>query len=146
MFYRTLCQQSKLILKLLNNNMFKAQNRYKVCSSSKAINYIDKCLAQYDCQLSDQQKYALRQKFGDSGALGNLDMDVQFYTWEKETEDGKSMLWRFTIPFFFIFCLFLHIIVFPIHWIISGKYTLGNKSKILNFAFAWQDKLFKRWK
>lgn len=125
--------------------MFRAQNRYKVCSGYEAIEYINKCLKQgYAEKLSKDQERVLREQFGNNGMLGNLGMDVQFYVWQEEKPQGNNMLWRLTIPFYFIFSIFSCFIYEPIYWLFTGKWSLGRDSKYLQFTYWWSDKIFKR--
>lgn len=122
--------------------MFLAQNRYKVCSGYEAVSFINDCLKKDNVKLTDAQYRCLLKQFGNSGMLGNLDMDVQFYVW-KDVEDGYSWLWRLTLPFHLLYAALVNFIICPIHWIFTGKFTLGNKSKLLAFGYAWYDRIFK---
>lgn len=124
--------------------MFRAQNRYKVCSGYEAVNYIEKCL-KHGCStaLSSDQRRVLREQFGDSGIRGNLGMDVQFYVWQDEGVEGCNAWWRLTWPFFFIVLLLFHLTVYPIHWVCTGKYSLGKDSWLLSILYKWEDKIYK---
>ena len=99
-------------------NVLKATNKYKICSGYKAVHYINSCLGN-GLKLSRDQELKLLHEFGDSGMNGNLDMDIQFYTWEKETPQGKNIMWRLTAPFHFIFAILITLTIFPIHWLIN---------------------------
>lgn len=123
-------------------NVLKATNKYKICSGYKAVHYINSCLGNR-LKLSRDQELKLIHEFGDSGMNGNLDMDIQFYTWEREIPQGKNIMWRLTAPFHFIFAILITLTIFPIHWLIYGTNDFGRKNWLINTMTAWYGKIWE---
>lgn len=120
-----------------------ANNRYKICSGHDVARIIKKGLEEERTPLSNDQYFALIRFLGDGGTYGNLDMDFQMYSWEKEKKEGKNMLWRMTVPLFFLYAMLYLLIVYPIHWVVTGKYQLDMNNPIGWFNWAWYHKIFK---
>lgn len=118
-------------------------DRYKILSGYEIVNLIDKALKETGEGLTPSQRRRLRESFGNSGILGNLDAPFIAYSWEEEKKDGP-FIWRLTFPIFFIYSMILFFIVLPIKWLITGKYYLGQTSALGNFNMAWYNKIKDR--
>lgn len=123
----------------------KLGDRYKVLSGWKTVDLIDKALKKHSNGLTTQQRRDLINAFGNSGLRGNLEMPFIAYAWEEEEPTGKNV-WRLTAPFFFVYAIIIIGIVLPIKWLITGKYSFSQKSKINIFNIGWYNKIFdRRW-
>ena len=123
----------------------KLGDRYKLLSGWQTVELIDKCLKERTVGLSTEQRRVLIDSFGDAGIRGNLNMPFIAYAWDEEKPTGKGW-WRLTIPLFFPYALIITFIVMPIKWVITGKRSFSQKSKINKFNIAWYNKIFdRRW-
>ena len=87
----------------------------------------------------------LKDEFGDSGMLGNLDMPFLAYSWKEEKKSG-SFGWRLTMPVFFILVLLMYILVLPIKWILTGYFGFKQEEKLGQFFVKWYQKIYnERW-
>lgn len=51
-------------------------------------------------------------------------------------------LWRLTMPVFLIVWALLALVVLPIRWVITGRYLLDEKSRLLAVLRPWAKRLF----
>ena len=120
-------------------------DRYKVLSGRETAGIIEKTMNDGGAPLTDQQGRVLREKFGNSGILGNLDMPFIAYSWKDEKKSG-SFGWRLTIPFFYILVLLFYIFVLPIKWILTGYFGFKQNEKLGQFFVKWYQKIYnERW-
>ena len=120
-------------------------DRYKVLSGWETARIIEKTMKDGGAPLTDQQGRVLREEFGDSGILGNLDMPFLAYSWKEEKKAGK-FIWRLTAPIFFLYAFIIMITVLPLKWIFTGYYGLSRDSKFGQFNVNWYQKIYnERW-
>lgn len=119
-------------------------NRYRHVNGYTAVKLINQCLKDYASPLSERQEHVLRESFGNSGLLGNLDMPFQVLRWEEEKPTGDSFLWRVTLPVLYIWVIFKFFIIESIHWTFTGKRSFGPRSMINVLTTRWGDKVLGR--
>ena len=120
-------------------------DRYKVLSGWETARIIEKTMKDGGAPLTDQQGRVLREEFGNSGILGNLDMPFLAYSWKEEKKAGK-FIWRLTAPIFFLYAFIIMITVLPLKWIFTGYYGLSRDSKFGQFNVNWYQKIYnERW-
>ena len=120
-------------------------DRYKVLSGWETARIIEKTMKDGGAPLTDQQGRVLREEFGDSGILGNLDMPFLAYSWKEEKKSG-SFGWRLTMPVFFLLVLLFYILVLPIKWILTGYFGFKQEEKLGQFFVKWYQKIYnERW-
>jgi hypothetical protein len=119
-------------------------DRYEVLSGWKTANLIIETMKER-APLTSEQERVLKDEFGDSGMLGNLDMPFLAYSWKEEKKSG-SFGWRLTMPVFFILVLLMYIFVLPIKWILTGYFGFKQEEKLGQFFVKWYQKIYnERW-
>ena len=121
----------------------KLGDQYDVLSGSEVLYIIDKILENSKTPLTLDQRYNLRQAFGDSGMYGNLDMPFIAYKW-KEKENQTKWYWRLTTPFLGIWWLIFVLIILPAKWLFTGNTNFKQNNKLINFNTHWYNKVVGR--
>lgn len=94
-----------------------------------------------DLKLDDDQIRQLRYYWGDdSGMYGDHGLPFQAYMWKKQESKGSWL--RITFPFFVAFVIIMTLIVRPVHWLLTGNWWFGDKSKLEDFIARWDVSIF----
>lgn len=94
-----------------------------------------------DLKLDDDQIRQLRYYWGDdSGMYGDHGLPFQAYMWKKQESKGSWL--RITFPFFVVFVIIMTLIVRPVHWLLTGNWWFGDKSKLEDFIARWDVSIF----
>ena len=120
-------------------------DRYHLLNGLETVNLIDKALKERTNGrgLEEWQRRKLIESFGNSGNCGNLDMPFIAYAWKEEEKSG-GFGWRLTYPFFLIFSIIECFIILPLKWVLTGKYSLSQKSWFGRFGVNWYNKIKNR--
>lgn len=123
------------------NVFYKKHSRlsgYQVC------NEIIKFFKSFDDEnyhLSDEQIRKLQYHWGDNtGIYGDHGLPFQAYMWKKQESKGSWL--RITFPFFVVFVILITLIVRPVHWLFTGNWWFGDKSKLEDFGARWYVSIF----
>ena len=82
--------------------------------------------------LTDDQIRKLKYYWGDdTGIYGDHGLPFQAYMWKKQESKGSWL--RITFPFFVVFIILMTLIVRPVHWLLTGNWWFGDKSKLEDF-------------
>lgn len=91
--------------------------------------------------LTDDQIRQLRYYWGDdTGIYGDHGLPFQAYMWKKQESKGSWL--RITFPFFVVFIILMTMIVRPVHWLLTGNWWFGDKSKLEDFIARWDINIF----
>ena len=91
--------------------------------------------------LTDDQIRKLRYYWGDdTGMYGDHGLPFQAYMWKKQESKGSWL--RITFPFFVVFIILMTLIVRPVHWLLTGNWWFGDKSKLEDFIARWDVSIF----
>ena len=91
--------------------------------------------------LTDDQIRKLRYYWGDdTGMYGDHGLPFQAYMWKKQESKGSWL--RITFPFFVVFIILMTLIVRPVHWLLTGNWWFGDKSKLEDFIARWDVNIF----
>ena len=91
--------------------------------------------------LTDDQIRKLRYYWGDdTGMYGDHGLPFQAYMWKKQKSKGSWL--RITFPFFVVFIILMTLIVRPVHWLLTGNWWFGDKSKLEDFIARWDVSIF----
>lgn len=91
--------------------------------------------------LTDDQIRQLRYYWGDdTGIYGDHGLPFQAYMWKKQESKGSWL--RITFPFFVVFVILMTLIVRPVHWLLTGNWWFGDKSKLEDFIARWYVSIF----
>lgn len=91
--------------------------------------------------LTDDQIHKLRYYWGDdTGMYGDHGLPFQAYMWKKQESKGSWL--RITFPFFVVFIILMTLIVRPVHWLLTGNWWFGDKSKLEDFIARWDVSIF----
>ena len=91
--------------------------------------------------LTDDQIRKLRYYWGDdTGMYGDHGVPFQAYMWKKQEPKGSWL--RITFPFFVVFVILMTLIVRPVHWLLTGNWWFGDKSKLEDFIARWDVSIF----
>lgn len=91
--------------------------------------------------LTDDQIRKLRYYWGDdTGMYGDHGLPFQAYMWKKQESKGSWL--RITFPFFVVFVILMTLIVRPVHWLLTGNWWFGDKSKLEDFIARWDVSIF----
>lgn len=91
--------------------------------------------------LTDYQIRQLRYYWGDNtGMYGDHGLPFQAYMWKKQESKGSWL--RITFPFFVVFVILMTLIVRPVHWLLTGNWWFGDKSKLEDFIARWDVSIF----
>lgn len=91
--------------------------------------------------LTDDQIRQLRYYWGDdTGMYGDHGLPFQAYMWKKQESKGSWL--RITFPFFVVFIILMTLIVRPVHWLLTGNWWFGDKSKLEDFIARWDVSIF----
>lgn len=91
--------------------------------------------------LTDDQIHQLRHYWGDdTGIYGDHGLPFQAYMWKKQESKGSWL--RVTFPFFVVFIILMTLIVRPVHWLLTGNWWFGDKSKLEDFIARWDVSIF----
>lgn len=91
--------------------------------------------------LTDDQIHKLRYYWGDdTGMYGDHGLPFQAYMWKKQESKGSWL--RITFPFFVVFVILMTLIVRPVHWLLTGNWWFGDKSKLEDFIARWDVSIF----
>ena len=115
---------------------------YRVCD--EIIDFfksLDKDLKLDKYSLTDDQIRQLRYYWGDdTGIYGDHGLPFQAYMWKKQESKGSWL--RITFPFFVVFVILMTLIVRPVHWLLTGNWWFGDKSKLEDFIARWDVSIF----
>lgn len=122
--------------------------KYKRLSGLQVCNEIidffkslDKDLKLDKYSLTDDQIRQLRYYWGDdTGIYGDHGLPFQAYMWKKQESKGSWL--RITFPLFVVFVILMTLIVRPVHWLFTGNWWFGNKSKLEDFIARWDVSIF----
>lgn len=102
---------------------------------------LDKDLNLDKYSLTDDQIRQLRYYWGDdTGMYGDHGLPFQAYMWKKQESKGSWL--RITFPFFVVFIILMTLIVRPVHWLLTGNWWFGDKSKLEDFIARWDVSIF----
>lgn len=102
---------------------------------------LDKDLKLDKYSLTDDQIHQLRYYWGDdTGMYGDHGLPFQAYMWKKQESKGSWL--RITFPFFAVFVILMTLIIRPVHWLFTGNWWFGEKSKIEDFIARWDTNIF----
>ena len=102
---------------------------------------LDKDLKLDKYSLTDDQIRKLRYYWGDdTGMYGDHGLPFQAYMWKKQESKGSWL--RITFPFFVVFVILMTLIVRPVHWLLTGNWWFGDKSKLEDFIARWDVSIF----
>ena len=91
--------------------------------------------------LTDDQIHKLKYYWGDdTGMYGDHGLPFQAYMWKKQESKGNWL--RITFPFFVVFVILMTLIVRPVHWLLTGNWWFGDKSKLEDFIARWDVSIF----
>lgn len=91
--------------------------------------------------LTDDQIRKLKYYWGDNtGIYGDHGLPFQAYMWKKQESKGSWL--RITFPFFVVFIILMTMIVRPVHWLLTGNWWFGDKSKLEDFIARWDVSIF----
>lgn len=91
--------------------------------------------------LTDDQIRKLRYYWGDNtGMYGDHGLPFQAYMWKKQESKGSWL--RITFPFFVVFIILMTLIIRPVHWLLTGNWWFGDKSKLEDFIARWDVSIF----
>lgn len=91
--------------------------------------------------LTDDQIRKLKYYWGDdTGMYGDHGLPFQAYMWKKQESKGSWL--RITFPFFVVFVILMTLIVRPVHWLLTGNWWFGDKSKLEDFIARWDVSIF----
>lgn len=91
--------------------------------------------------LTDDQIRKLKYYWGDNtGMYGDHGLPFQAYMWKKQESKGSWL--RITFPFFVVFVILMTLIVRPVHWLLTGNWWFGDKSKLEDFIARWDVSIF----
>lgn len=91
--------------------------------------------------LTDDQIHKLKYYWGDdTGMYGDHGLPFQAYMWKKQESKGNWL--RITFPFFVVFVILMTLIVRPVHWLLTGNWWFGDKSKLEDFIAKWDVSIF----
>ena len=91
--------------------------------------------------LTDDQIRKLKYYWGDdTGMYGDHGLPFQAYMWKKLESKGSWL--RITFPFFVVFVILMTLIVRPVHWLLTGNWWFGDKSKLEDFIARWDVSIF----
>ena len=91
--------------------------------------------------LTDDQIHKLKYYWGDdTGMYGDHGLPFQAYMWKKQESKGSWL--RITFPFFVVFVILMTLIVRPVHWLLTGNWWFGDKSKLEDFIARWDVSIF----
>lgn len=91
--------------------------------------------------LTDDQIRKLKYYWGDdTGIYGDHGLPFQAYMWKKQESKGSWL--RITFPFFVVFVILMTLIVRPVHWLLTGNWWFGDKSKLEDFIARWDVSIF----
>ena len=116
-------------------------HKYKILNGWDVADEIAKVLKEQHEPLTNAQLGALRRGLGFGGMNGNLDMPFQAYEWDEDKVEGKSFLWRLSIPLLTLYTLIIKCTE-PIHWVLTGKMQYSTQAFFIRFGFAWCHKVF----
>jgi hypothetical protein len=71
---------------------------------------------------------------------GDHGLPFQAYMWKKQESKGSWL--RITFPFFVVFVILMTLIVRPVHWLLTGNWWFGDKSKLEDFIARWDVSIF----
>lgn len=122
--------------------------KYKRLSGLQVCNEIidffkslDKDFKMDKYSLTDDQIRQLRYYWGDdTGMYGDHGLPFQAYMWKKQESKGSWL--RITFPFFVVFIILMTLIVRPVHWLLTGNWWFGDKSKLEDFIARWDVSIF----
>lgn len=123
-------------------NIFKEINRYEPCSGYKVVEIIDDILKEKGTGLTNDQKRILRTDFDMIGMYGNLNIPFQVFLWKEKKVEGKSPLWRLTLPILFLYTLIVYWFFGLFRWLLFGKFQLNPNSFNYNLIQNWYNKVF----
>ena len=102
---------------------------------------LDKDFKMDKYSLTDDQIRQLRYYWGDdTGMYGDHGLPFQAYMWKKQESKGSWL--RITFPFFLVFAILMTLIVRPLHWLLTGNWWFGDKSKLEDFIARWYVSIF----
>ena len=102
---------------------------------------LDKDFKMDKYSLTDDQIRQLRYYWGDdTGMYGDHGLPFQAYMWKKQESKGSWL--RITFPFFVVFIILMTLIVRPVHWLLTGNWWFGDKSKLEDFIARWDISIF----
>jgi hypothetical protein len=102
---------------------------------------LDKDFKMDKYSLTDDQIRQLRYYWGDdTGMYGDHGLPFQAYMWKKQESKGSWL--RITFPFFVVFIILMTLIVRPVHWLLTGNWWFGDKSKLEDFIARWDVSIF----
>jgi hypothetical protein len=102
---------------------------------------LDKDFKMDKYSLTDDQIRQLRYYWGDdTGMYGDHGLPFQAYMWKKQESKGSWL--RITFPFFVVFVILMTLIVRPVHWLLTGNWWFGDKSKLEDFIARWYVSIF----
>ena len=125
------------LAKVLGSN-FKELGGYDI------IDFIDKELKRRGDELTEHQKYALKESW--AGLYGRPPFDAFVWKTSKDEDNSPSPLWRLSAIPLGVWLLLLYIFI-PIKWLITGKpYYSSKRNKegkltIGSFTASWIDKV-----
>ena len=96
--------------------------------SLELIRYLENKLG---IELTEEQKGELRQDNG----------DTQLYIILCDREKKSSLLWRLTLPFYFIFGILAIFVIQPIKWFITGDFYFGPRNFLCRLQEKWSRKI-----
>ena len=122
--------------------------KYKRLSGLQVCNEIidffkslDKDFKMDKYSLTDDQIRKLKYYWGDdTGMYGDHGLPFQAYMWKKQKSKGSWL--RITFPFFVVFIILMTLIVRPLHWLLTGNWWFGDKSKLEDFIARWDVSIF----
>lgn len=121
---------------------YKRLSGLRVCD--EIINFfksLDKDFKMDKYSLTDDQIRKLRYYWGDdTGMYGDHGLPFQAYMWKKQESKGSWL--RITFPFFVVFVILMTLIVRPVHWLLTGNWWFGDKSKLEDFIARWDVSIF----
>lgn len=121
---------------------YKRLSGFQVCD--EIIDFfksLDKDCKMDKYSLTDGQIRQLRYYWGDNtGMYGDLGLPFQAYMWKKQESKGSWL--RITFPFFVVFVILMTLIVRPVHWLLTGNWWFGDKSKLEDFIARWDVSIF----
>lgn len=123
-------------------------DRYTLLCGYQAVDLIRKAMEERHGRkcVSDDVWVKMRDTFGNSGNLGNLDMPFLAYEWKEEKKSGKNMWWRLSTPFLLIWIALFSFILCPLKWVATGKYSFSQTNPLQTFSVDWYNKIFDhRW-
>lgn len=102
---------------------------------------LDKDFKMDKYSLTDDQIHKLKYYWGDdTGMYGDHGLPFQAYMWKKQESKGSWL--RITFPFFVVFVILMTLIVRPVHWLLTGNWWFGDKSKLEDFIARWDVSIF----